>query len=271
MDADGLPTALELDLAPALARRDLYVFISLVGMPAAASAVRALAHSEFQDRVHAAVDLVRCDPLFQPARLGPGEVHPTCLACDALFEPVPASLTDEYAAVFGPGLVSDCVPYETEYCPSRDVTYRSQQMADVAGFYRAFGLKRSESAKERVDHVSLEAEFMSVLISREMHAMTEGLGQEKIQVCREAQQTFFRDHLGWWLPAFGVTLERQSRSRFYAVFGNFLCGFTPAERAVLDLGPFEEFVRPLQNASTAGVDDACCQQCLVPLMGPPGD
>lgn len=268
MDAQVRATAREFDQATVLARRDLYVFVSIVGMPSDDSAVQALAQPEFQRCVHAAADLVRCDPSFHPARLGPGEVHPSLIPCDTLFESVTAS-PNEYSSLFGPGPAADCTPYETEYCPSRDVTYRSQQMADVAGYYRAFGLKRSDSAKERLDHVSLEAEFMSVLISREMYAVTEGLGQERIQVCREAQETFFRDHLGWWLPAFGATLERQSRSPFYALFGSFLRGFAAAERAVLGLEPFEELVRPLQDESSAGVDDTCCQPSYVPLMEPP--
>lgn len=262
---DRALSAIEYDLAGAMVRRDLYIFISMAGMPDGNTARRALGEPNFRMLLRAAQELIQTDSSFHPALLGPGEIHPSQPVDEGLFD-LPESLIREHFAVFGPGPLNDCIPYETEYCPNRDLTYRSQQMADVAGFYRAFGLRRSESARDRVDHFSIEAEFMSVLIEREIHATREGLGPDKVQVCRDAQRKFFREHLGWWIPALGTMLERQSRSRFYGAFGSFLRGFTAAERAVLDLPPFDDLVRPPVNASgidTSG-DDACNQCPLTP-------
>jgi len=117
-------------------------------------------------------------------------------------------------------------------------------MADVAGFYRAFGLFVSESAHERADHISLETEFMAVLLTRELHALQENLGQELVDVCRDAQRKFFRDHLGWWLPAFGTNLMRNTNG-FYSVLGKLICAFVPAERAILQIDPLESVPIPL--------------------------
>ena len=41
-------------------------------------------------------------------------------------------------------------------------------LADIAGFYGAFGLDRSPSAHDRLDHLSFEAEFLEILIAREL-------------------------------------------------------------------------------------------------------
>ncbi len=73
-----------------------------------------------------------------------------------------------------------------------------QQLADVAGFYRAFGF---EARGERPDHLSAELEFLALVSLLEARALLVG-NAEQAQVCAEARTAFIRDHLRGWIPAF---------------------------------------------------------------------
>ena len=242
------------NIARDVVRRELYAFISIATADPA-SRERRLDNVTNQTILNCAIELVREDSEFHPASLGPGEINPAELRL-RLPARLEASIEAEYAAVFGYCASKDCPPYETEYCPLKDITFRSQQMADVAGFYNAFGLRPSPKPPERVDHVSLETEFMSILITRQLHAAREGLPIEAVQVCREAQRQFFKDHLGWWLPAFGVNLMKHA-SGFYMVLGQLICGFAPAERAILSLPP----ITGMPSVETYPEEEMRCQVC----------
>ena len=224
----------ELSMVRDLARRELYAFISI------ATADPAMLERRLHDVttnaiLNCALELIHDDAGFHPASLGLGEIDPAQFTL-RLLPQLETAMVREYEAVFGYCASKNCPPYETEYCALKDIHFRSQQMADVAGFYRAFGLKPSAKVHDRFDHVSLEAEFMAILITRQLHALHQNLCAETVEVCSEAQRTFFRDHLGWWLPAFGVRLMNEA-SAFYKVVGQFICAFIPAERAILGLPP----------------------------------
>jgi nitrate reductase assembly molybdenum cofactor insertion protein NarJ len=59
------------------------------------------------------------------------------------------SLDAEYDRVFGLASLVACPPYEAEFHAAGETFFRSQQMADIAGFYAAFGLEASRNAGER--------------------------------------------------------------------------------------------------------------------------
>jgi TorA maturation chaperone TorD len=150
-----------------------------------------------------------------------------------------AHLQGEFERVFGLVTARDCLPFETEYHPSADPFFCAQQMADVAGFYRAFGLEPTQAAPERPDHLALELEFMAFLLrkQRQAHDMAGAAPQaaEYAQVCEEAQRAFFRDHLAWWVPAFATGLRRKAGDGFYAAVSQVLAALLPLERALLDV------------------------------------
>lgn len=228
------------DVALHLARANLYRFFAAAFLPPEDPRFDVLRTPRFQNVVEAAVDWIRSDPAFHPPETGPGEIHPAEVPEPAWF-PDGEEAGQDHLAVFGHTISKDCPPYEGEYYPNRDISFRSQRLADVTGFCRAFGLQRAAGVRERFDHISFEAEFMQVVIARQLFAEENGLGDEPVQVCRQAQRTFFIEHLGWWLPAFGSSLERKAAaSRFYAAAGSLLRAFTAAERAVLALPPFTE-------------------------------
>lgn len=120
-----------------------------------------------------------------------------------------------YREVFGLVFSKECPPYETEYCDSKDTFHRSQQMADIGGFYRAFGLRPDARSPERTDHASLMIGFVSFLLerlSRLASDPTQAPGaSEHESIVRDALASFVRDHLVRWMPAFGRALELRAQ------------------------------------------------------------
>ena len=85
-------------------------------------------------------------------------------------------------------------PYEVAHLKAGDFT-RVHVMADINGFYRAFGV---EPNKDRPDHVAAELEFMHLLTFKQAHAL--GAGQiENASLCEQAGEKFFREHLSTWV------------------------------------------------------------------------
>jgi TorA maturation chaperone TorD len=141
---------------------------------------------------------------------------------------------EEYDRVFGIVHARECPPYETEYHENAEPFFRSQQLADIAGFYRAFGLTTARAVPERPDHVSLELEFMALLSMNKRLALEAESGDrsslEAIDVCEQAERAFLRDHLAWWLPSFCTGLRRKAGDGLYAAAGRILAAWLPIER-----------------------------------------
>jgi nitrate reductase assembly molybdenum cofactor insertion protein NarJ len=96
--------------------------------------------------------------------------------------------------------------YETEIGLPHEFR-QSQELADIAGFYRAFGFQLGGRVHERPDHLAVELEFMYALALKQAYALSAGEA-EQAQVCQEAQVKFLQDHLGRWVGLFAETLAR---------------------------------------------------------------
>jgi TorA maturation chaperone TorD len=234
---------------PALARKCLYRFAALALLDPRRGAweqLNLLRHSRI---LLDAAAIVREQPVAPPGGLTRGEMPLADLDPEkvlARLPATPAELNDQYEAVFGLLVSSDCPPYETEYINSKFTFQRSSGLADVAGFYRAFGLDPSAKFPERHDHIVLELEFMAHL-SGLLHC-AEGLrdaaSSDQVEVCRAAQKRFLAEHLGWWGPAFATLLARRARDGFYRAAARFLSALIPAERALLDVAPLTPAGKP---------------------------
>lgn len=173
-------------------------------------------------------------------KLGPGERSPCQLDVRPVLQELERSnqsLVDEHRRVFGLLIGKAAPPNETEYCRSTDAFYRAQELADVNGFYRAFGLERDAQERERADHISNQLAFMAHLIRKEIFAAksSDPVLREKSALCEEAQHKFFSAHLAWWVPAFAELLQRQAGSGLYFALAETLAAFIPAERSRLDV------------------------------------
>jgi len=173
-----------------------------------------------------------------------------------------ASAMAEYARVFGFAGSRECSPYETEYHPNEEVFFRSQQMADVAGFYRAFGLNVSPERHDRVDHITLELEFAAFLLMKKRLAdRAAGECDGAATVVQEARKSFLKDHLCWWAPSFSIALRRKASGGFYAAAADVLSALLPLERHRLGVAPP---LMPLE-ARTDDASDAAsgCEGCAL--------
>lgn len=235
-----MPTTTELPrrFDPALnaARRVLYRFASLaIGDPLSGTWPQ-LADLRSQSCVRAACELLRDEPATLAKTLGLGELPRDQLNPDAVLARLPATsdeLNADYERTFGLLVTAACPPYETEYIDGKLSFQRSAELADIAGFYRAFGLDAAADQPERPDHIALELEFMAVLIDLEEHVATD----DHFQVTRQAQADFLGSHLSWWIPSFARLLAKEFPDSFLAVVGHFLCAFLPVERALLGVTP----------------------------------
>lgn len=97
-----------------------------------------------------------------------------------------------------------CSTAETEY--DFDAFAKARRLADIAGFYRAFGLKVAAERPGPADFVATELEFMSHLLMRQAFAAVNGWDEQR-DVCEQAQRAFLEDHLGRWAALFCQALQ----------------------------------------------------------------
>jgi TorA maturation chaperone TorD len=170
-------------------------------------------------------------------------------------------LRETYFDLFGHTVRGKCPPYEIEY-GSAEIIQQSSSLADITGFYTAFGVEMIGTACERVDHASTQCEFMSVLATKCIHAIEheDCVAQAVIE---DAQASFLGDHLGKWFIALGHRLHRACPTGFYGPVGQLLQDFTTAECSRFDIpcGPqYLELKEPDPQRDTAiecGVEDGC--------------
>lgn len=251
----------EVELALLLARRELWLLMSAAFVdPYHRQRFEILFGSGLRGGAVAAAALVVQE--LPTVNLGPAEVASAQLAPQELFAALDAeeeTLEATYRQLFGLTAVSQrCPPCEIEYEPNTDVAYRSHRLADIAGFYRAFGLQVSTRAGERLDHITVEAEFLYLLLAKEAAALERG-NQEGANVCRDARRKFFQEHMGWWLPAFARVLLRVAPPGYYRELAALTAAVSAAERVSLGLPVFPARVIP--KGSGDGLQ-AGCFNCL---------
>ena len=184
----------------------------------------------------AAAALIREEASVALGPLARGELAPDALQVDSLVAAIrgPAEeVRREHSRVFGFTPPRECPPFETDFHANAEPFFHSQQMADVAGFYRAFGLNPPPG---RPDHIVLELEFMAFLQMKKrlLRDDTESPNiADALEVCAKAEIDFFRDHLTWWLPAFATGLQKRAGHGYYADLGRALAAFVAAERRLL--------------------------------------
>lgn len=132
------------------------------------------------------------------------------------------TLTDlqaEHRRVFSNVITLDCPPYETLF-GNDHVFGQAHVMGDIAGFYKAFGLELSRDIHERLDHLSVELEFMHFLAYKESYALCHD-SADKTQIVVDAQKKFLKNHIGRWVPLFSRMLVKKADTGFFRYLAEF--------------------------------------------------
>jgi len=208
----------------ALARSEVYGLLArALSYPDAALAA-ALADGSFIEDLRAAL-------AFLPEI--PGEVRTALTVLEKAASMASLSdLENTYLVLFAPGHLPDASPYETAYLEGQ-IFRKMQEMADIAGFYRAFGLE--PAGLERPDFIATELEFLHILAFQEARAY-EVFQYEGASTCWEAQRSFLRDHVARWVPGFCTALAREDGS-IYGAIGTIARAFVQYDASVLGVEP----------------------------------
>ncbi len=171
-------------------------------------------------------------------------------------------LQSEHRRVFSNVITLDCPPYETLF-GNDHVFGQAHVMGDIAGFYKAFGLELSRDIHERLDHLSVELEFMHFLAYKESYARCHD-GAEKTQIVVDAQKKFVKDHIGRWVPLFSRMLVKKADKGFFRYMAEFTAdciefdaayqGVTPQPYSETDYRP-ATFNVPVGQSYECGAQD----------------
>jgi len=134
-------------------------------------------------------------------------------------------LAAEFTALFIGGKRKRRVfPYESVYT-SADRLLMQEARDAVASIYRDAQLNLREDFREPEDHLALELAYMA-------HLNIQASQAEQIKSIQQAidlQQSFYRQHLMVWAPAFCADLKKAARSAFYVWLAEFTSDFLAAE------------------------------------------
>lgn len=151
-------------------------------------------------------------------------------------------LLEMHGRLFGHTARGAVCPYESEFGAETHFQ-QTARLANIGGFYAAFGLKLGEHTKERIDHVCSELEFLGFLARKEAYALRQR-EDAMLAETRKAARLFLRDHLGRFGRAFAQELSREDRDGFYGRLADVLFDFVTLESARVGVQAGPSFVTP---------------------------
>lgn len=183
-------------------------------------------------------------------------------ACRALRSADETMLRTEYFRLFlGNGPVS---LHEAAYGDGRRIAGRPHELADINGFYSAFGLHLSDADPNLPDHLSSELEFYSLLLVKQAYADRGGRSVNR-EITRRAAKQFLEYHLGRWMEAFVQTLRENETPSPYRelarVLETLICAeikrsrvrpFLASGRLPYDVMQDDELVCPMAAQAATG-------------------
>jgi TorA maturation chaperone TorD len=172
-------------------------------------------------------------------------------------------LERSYQRLFGHTARGKVPPYETEY-GGEEVFRQSQELGDIGGFYRAFGLTVAPGEHERSDHLGAECEFLSFLARKEAREIARGEAAAGEEV-RRAARLFLRDHAGHFGRAVGRALAREADQPFYRALGELCFAVLTADCEHFGLPPGPEFLK--LRADTEDEVPMACGGCALAQLG----
>jgi TorA maturation chaperone TorD len=154
------------------------------------------------------------------------------MARAAWFAVAPNELCRDYLRLFmGTAAVS---LHETAYGDGRRIGGRPVELADIGGFYSAFGFAMRDSDPVLSDHLCAECEFFSLLAIKEAYALISGRVADW-RTTRAAADEFLEQHLGRWPKALLAELRRQGAPSAFVVLARLLVVLVETRRSARGL------------------------------------
>ncbi len=145
----------------------------------------------------------------------------------------PRELAAEYSRLFlGTGLVP---LREGGFGDGLRFAGQPFDIADLNGFYAAFGFVLTEKAPSPPDYLGTETEFLSLLHLKKAIAL--GKRHWSARIVDRAMARFLNEHLGRWVDSLGDALREAGAAAPYAVLGALLRGAVAADCARLKARP----------------------------------
>lgn len=182
------------------------------------------------DRLRISLNELMQAPAPWPASLKP------CFAQVAALIPGLAGeeLESHYLRLFGPA--GTCHPLETAFGDAGRLLGKSAILADISGFYLAFGLQLAPGSAHPEDHLCFELEYLGTLAFKEAYARAEGWA-EQAEITVWAQTLFIKEHLGTWAESFRDRLGECAPPPFYLALGEALHRTVEHEILRLEVSP----------------------------------
>lgn len=156
-----------------------------------------------------------------------------------------------------------CPLHETAYGDARRIAGRAAELADISGFYTAFGFEASAGEPDLPDHLCAELEFYSLLLVKLAYVGRRGWSAGREVTTRGARK-FVEDHLGRWIGAFAAQLRTHDAAAPYRQLADALEALVADEikrlrvhpssaigRLPRDVMQDDEFACPRQDAAEA--------------------
>lgn len=232
-----------------LARSAMYQILSACFLYPEERNLSILKSPDFQEHVK---DLVLCYEGVED-----GAEFKKCLeeVCSLFAATAIEILQRDYRRIVGHTMSKECPLYETQFGVAQ-VFQQVHELGDIQGFYKAFGVDTSDVERERCDHVSVEMEFMHFLLYKQAYAL-ENHGDEKAQICVDAQKKFLKEHIGKWVPLFAVLFGRKAGDGFYVALSALTKEFMRFEMKLMDVMTEIYKESDLNQEAVAGASDEC--------------
>lgn len=140
-----------------------------------------------------------------------------------------------YGRTFGVEADAGIALYEVAYVPGSIVT-NTDVLADIAGFYRAFGLQTVDGSRDRVDALSTQLEFVGYLADRRALYLA-SKDRDAVDIVTDATATFLEDHLGRWVPRLVLDILDEVSAPMYRGFADALGAVVEADLERFEVDP----------------------------------
>jgi TorA maturation chaperone TorD len=144
------------------------------------------------------------------------------------------SLAPDYLRLFAPNGAASL--HESAYGDGRRIAGRAAELADISGFYLAFGFAPSAGDPDLPDHLCSELEFVSGLRVKQAYAWNQGW-KTSYRRAREAEEVFLDEHLGRWVKALRANLAEIAVASPYFELADLAVAAVDAECRDLGITP----------------------------------